>query len=80
MQGEFKSEMSRQIAELIGYHLDKNHIYSDNPGYHYYIRMLKSKHPLLIMHYRGFLMAVIPDIDYQQLGRVNTTQTTYSML
>lgn len=73
-------ELSSKISLLIGYHLDKDniqHILEDGTGYHYYVQCLKPRHPLLIIHYRGPLVLMLPFEDYQRLNSEEVTVDAY---
>lgn len=73
----WKTEFSKKVSNLIGYHLGEEHIHSDDNNFYYYIRQLEPGRPLLLMHYRGPLMAVIPDKDYQKLEAGEVDVDTY---
>ena len=67
MNDTFKVELSTQLQSLIDYPLSKDNIHDDT-GFFYYIQALTPGRPLLMIHYRGPLMAVLPEADYQRLG------------
>lgn len=64
---DFRLEFAEKVSKLIDYPLEIKHIHSDEPGWDYYIRNLRPGWPLLLIHYRGPLMAVIPAEDYRKL-------------
>lgn len=66
MNDTFKVELSTQLRSLIGHHIGTDHIHDDTCFY-YYIKDLAPGHPLVMNHYRGPLMAVLPKSDYQSL-------------
>lgn len=68
-QKNWKELFSARMKELVGRWVGANHIHSDEIGWDYYIpkQSLIENHPLLINHYRGSLMAVIPYKEYEQL-------------
>lgn len=59
------------IKEMTGIYLGTDHIHSDYNGWYYYIKekSLEDNHPLLMMHYRGPMFAVIPYEEYSLLER-----------
>lgn len=70
VQVDWKQIFAGAISELAKYPLGIDHIHSDaTPGWYYYItaESLVPNYPLLMMHYRGPLFAVIPVEDYQKL-------------
>ena len=77
-QMKWKEVFATEVSKKIGYNIGVDHIHSDENGWYYYIsqKSLLPKHPLLMMHYRGPLFAVIPYMEYKQLenGTVDVTQ------
>lgn len=73
----FMQELSSIVSERLGYHLGADHIHSDDPGYYYYIQKLQPGWPLLMMHYRGPLMLVLPHADFQRLEAGEVTAAEY---
>ena len=63
------NSFATKIKEMTGYHLGTDHIHSDYNGWYYYIKekSLEKNHPLLMMHYRGPMFAVIPYEEYALL-------------
>lgn len=77
LERKVEIELSEMLTELLGYTLGVDHIHSDKPGFAYYIQSLKPGYPVLVMHYRGPLMLVIPDADYQRLNNGEITVKNY---
>lgn len=74
---QFKEELSKSISALINFPLGADHIHHDDPGYYYYIRKLEAEHPLLIMHYRGPLVLLLPVSDYCRLENGDISANAY---
>ena len=73
----WKHSFASKITSLAGYTLLAENVNSDTPGYHYYIRQLEPGRPLILVHYRGPLFAVIPDEDYIKLETGTTSVEEY---
>lgn len=73
-------ELSTKISELIGYQLGEDHIHriqNDGTGYHYYVQSLKPGYPVLVMHYRGPLVLMLPLDDARRLNREEISVDDY---
>lgn len=72
--------LSEKITELVGFYLGSDHIHhieADGSGYYYYVRKLKPGHPVLLMHYRGPLVLMLPFEDFQRLNHDEITVDEY---
>ena len=65
----WKETFAEAVSARIGFRLGKDHTHSDEDGWYYYIQKesLTSYHPLLMMHYRQTLFAVIPYEEYKKV-------------
>lgn len=63
-----QKRLSNAVSPLIGHTIDKEHIYVDE-GWDFYIRehSLIKRHPLILDHYRGHLLMIIPVDDWKEL-------------
>ncbi len=73
----FQRELAEKLSVKTGCKITEEHIHSDNPGYHYYIRDLQSEHPLFLIHYRTVPMCILPDADFQRLSIGQITPEDY---
>lgn len=69
MNMNIKSQLYFAVAPLIGHTIDLEHIYSDQNPFCGYLteRCLQAGHPLILIHYNGFVMMVIPSNDWELL-------------
>lgn len=73
-------ELSAKVSELIGYRLGEDHIHhiqEDGSGYYYYVQHLKPGYPVLLMHYRGPLVLMLPYADFLSLDKGETSVDQY---
>lgn len=64
-----KQILSDAIFEKTGLRVSLDHIHSDQAGWYYYVhkKSLMEGFPLILNHYRGPLMTIIPYMDYEKL-------------
>lgn len=76
---ELLEKLSNIVSPLIGRTIAVKHIHTDNFGWEYYIpeKSLQANHPLILNHYRGPLIMVIPFKDFELLQNEVITVEEY---
>lgn len=64
-----RAEFSAKVSAMIGHPIAAKHVHSDKHDLGYYLRnkYLQDNHPVILNHYRGYLLMVIPANDWSKL-------------